>query len=156
RISRAGREEEAVLLVDLREVRGRRRLTLLQRAEALRGRGLADMHAAVLKAGDGRGAGRRHRVLRPQALLLEEAGGDRRDQRRVERGEAGELDADVVAHEDLPSATATPEGAHSCGSPETVVRCIRRRWRCVSYGVARWSTQRLSQTIRSPVCHSWR
>src|SRR6185503_1594519 len=94
------------------------------------------------------------RVLRAQAFLLEEAGGDGRDQRRVERGEAGELDADVVTHESLPSATATPEGARSCASPETVVRCMRRRWRVVSNGVARWSTQRLSQTIRSATCHS--
>ena len=77
--------------------------------------------------GDGRGAGRRDGVLRPGSpSCVEEAAGDGGDQRRVERGEPRELDADVVAHESLPSATATPEGARSCGSPETVVRCMRR------------------------------
>ena len=45
--------------------------------------------------------GRRDGMLGSEPLLLEEAAGDRRDQRGVERGEAGELDADLVTH-DLP------------------------------------------------------
>ena len=40
--------------------------------------------------------------------------------------------------------------------PDIVVRCMRRLWWVVSKGVARWWTQRLSHTTRSPSCHSWR
>ncbi len=80
-IGGAGGQEESVLLVDLREVHGRRRLALLERSEALRGRRLADVHAAVLQPGDRRGPGGGDGVLAAQAFLLEEAGGDRRDQR---------------------------------------------------------------------------
>src|SRR5207248_5673536 len=47
---------------------------------------------------DRRLAGRRDRVLRDEAFVGEKAAGDRRDQRRVECGEARELDPDLVAH----------------------------------------------------------
>src|SRR4029450_1298010 len=68
-------------------------------------RRLADVHRAVGQALDGRAAGGRHRVARPEPLLGEEASRDGRDEGRVEGGEAGELDADVVAHGSLPGRT---------------------------------------------------
>src|SRR5437016_4506735 len=90
------REEEAVLLVDLGEVHGGWDLAFFERAEALRRRRLADVHGAGDDTLDGRLAGRRHGGLRHEALVPQEAAGDRRDQRRVERREARELDADLV------------------------------------------------------------
>src|SRR6266851_3682621 len=101
RIRRAASQEEPVHLVDLGEVHGGRGLALLERPEALGGRGLAHMHGAGHDPFDRRLAGRRDRMPGREPLLLEEAAGDRRDQRGVEGGEAGELDADLVTH-DLP------------------------------------------------------
>src|SRR4030095_4021312 len=102
RIGPARREEKAVLLVDLREVHRRRRLTLLEGSEALRGRGLADVHCAVHQALDRRLTGRRHGMRGPQPLRLEKPAGEGRDQRRVKSREAGELDTDLVAQWTLP------------------------------------------------------
>jgi methionine-R-sulfoxide reductase len=101
RIRRAAGQEEPVHLVDLGEVHRGRGLALLERPEALRRRGLADVHSAGHHPLDRGLPGRRDRVPGREPLLLEEAGGDRRDQRGVESREAGELDADLVAH-DLP------------------------------------------------------
>jgi len=98
RVGRAAGEEEAVLLVDLGEVKRRRRLTLFERTEALRRRRLADVHRAGHDPVDGRLADGRDRVLRQQALFLEKPAGDRRDQRRVECRKARELDVDLFAH----------------------------------------------------------
>jgi hypothetical protein len=80
-VRRPGREEEAVHLVDLREVDGGRLLALLERAESLRGRRLADVHGAVEQPLDRRAPGRRHRVAGRQVLLGEEAAGNGGDQR---------------------------------------------------------------------------
>src|SRR5262249_43168213 len=100
-IGRAPGEEEAILLVNLREVNDRRRLILLEGAEALRGRRLADVHGARHHPVDGRLADRGDRVLGLQAFVLQEAAGDRGDQWRVERREARELDVDGVAQKAL-------------------------------------------------------
>jgi hypothetical protein len=98
-IGGAGREEEAVLLVDLGEVdRGRPR-ALFQRAEGLRRRRLADLHCSVHDPLDRGRAGRGDGMFRLQSFVLQEAAGDGGDQRRVEGGEARELDADFVAHD---------------------------------------------------------
>src|SRR6267142_566265 len=91
------REEETVLLVDLREVHRRRRLALLERPEALRGRRLADVHRAVQEAVDRRLAGGRDGMRGPQALRLKKPSGERGDQWRVKGREAGELNVDLVA-----------------------------------------------------------
>jgi hypothetical protein len=74
-----------------------RRLALLERRDRLRRRRLRDVHAAVDQPGDRRLAGRRHRVLRREAFLLQVAAGDGGDERRVERREARELNADVLS-----------------------------------------------------------
>ena len=102
RIGGSAGEEEAVLLVDLGEVHGRRLLPFLERPEALGGRRLADVHGPVDDALDRRLAGGRDRVLRLQALVVQEAARDGGNQRRVEGGEACELDADLVAHRKPP------------------------------------------------------
>ena len=94
RIGLARGEEEAVPLVDLREVQRGRRLALLERPEALRGRRLRHVHAAVQQTGDRRLARRGDRMRWGEAFLLEEAAGKGGDQRRIEGGETGELDAD--------------------------------------------------------------
>src|SRR5262245_28195543 len=104
RIGPARREEEAVLLVDLREVHRRRRLTLLERPEALGRRRLANVHGAVQQAVD-RGLTRRRDGMRgSQPFRLEKPAGERGDQRRVESREAGELDTDLVAQWTLPGS----------------------------------------------------
>lgn len=101
-------EEEAILLVDLGEVHGGRRLALLERAEGLRGRRLPHVHGAVHQPLDGRLAWRRHRVARPEPLLGQEATGNGGDERSVEGREAGELNADVVTHGEPPWHTIAP------------------------------------------------
>src|SRR5262249_14869019 len=92
-------------------------------------RRLADVHGPVGQSLDGRAPGRGHRVPRLEALLREEAAGNGGDERRVEGGEAGELDADVVAHGFPPGRTTisppcTPVNLRSaslwprCSSPD--------------------------------------
>ena len=108
-IGGAAGEEEPVLLVDLGEVHGRRRLALLERPEALRRRRLADVHACPsTQPVDRRLPGGGDRMLRREPFLLQEAAGDGGDQRRVERGEARELDADLVTHVVASLAMRTP------------------------------------------------
>ena len=60
------------------------------------------------------------------------------------RGLAATPDVDLRI-DDAHQRAPTGRTAGSAGSPPTVVRCMRRLWRVVSNGVARWSTQRLSQ-----------
>ena len=100
-VRRAAGQEEPVHLVDLGEVHRGRGLALLERPEALGRRGLAHVHGAGRDPLDRRFAGRGDGMSGREPLLLEEAAGDRRDQWRVERGEARELDTDLVTH-DLP------------------------------------------------------
>jgi hypothetical protein len=98
--SRAASEEEAIL-PHLGEVNGRRRLTLFERTEALRRRRLTHVRRARHDPVDRRLADRGDRVLGLQAFFFEEPAGDRRDQRRVERRKARELDVDGFAHRSL-------------------------------------------------------
>ncbi len=97
-IGLAGGDEEAVLLIDLGEMQRRWLLALLERAEVLGDGRLRHVHAAIDKPGDGRFAGGRDRMLGLEAFLLEEAAGNGRDERTVERREARELDADRLGH----------------------------------------------------------
>src|SRR5262249_26029808 len=100
----AAGQEETVLLVDLCEVERRRLLALLQRAEALRRGRLRHVHRPVDQPGNGRFSRRGYRVLGLQALLLQEAARHGGNERRIERRETGELDADLLGHGLLPRA----------------------------------------------------
>ena len=101
-VGAAAGEEEAVLLVDLGEVQRRRLLALLERQETLGWRRLGDVHGSVRQAGNPGLAGRRNRMLSRQPLLLQEAARHRGDQRRIECGKSGELDADLLVQRGPP------------------------------------------------------
>src|SRR5215470_9268538 len=60
------------------------------------------MGGAVGKTGDSGFAGSGHRVLGGQALLLQEPARKGGDERRIEGGKAGELDANRLGQRDLP------------------------------------------------------
>ena len=88
-------EEEAVHLVHLRKVGGGRGLAAFEGAEALAEGGLDDVGGAVLEGGERAHPGGSDRPLRLEPLLAQEPPGHRRDERRVERREQGELDVDA-------------------------------------------------------------
>src|SRR5262249_51491302 len=128
-------EEEAIHLVDLREVHDGRRLSMLERTETLRWRGLADVYDACHHALDSRLPRWRDGVLRGEAFLGEEAARDGRDERRIESGKTGELDVDLVAH-------AVPRSgiySQAMANPRPTDADLRRRLTPEQYNVTQCS-----------------
>src|SRR5471030_2713137 len=105
---------------------GGRDLARLQGRETRGGRRLRHLHAAVHETGDRRLAKRGDRILWLEAFLLEESAGDGGDERRVESGEAGELDADRLSHDLLPKVVTEtlPHGAEVYPRASPLLRAV--------------------------------
>ena len=115
-------EKEAVPLIDLGEVYCGRSFALLERTESLRRRRLADMDRAVNETGNGGFAGGGNGMLGGQTLLLQEAAGKGGDERRIECGKPGELDADLLGQAEPPLAFhGRPSSGGRASSPNFAV-----------------------------------
>ena len=133
-------EEEPVHLVHLREVGGGGGLAPLERTEPLAEGGLDDVGGAVLERSEGAHARGRDRPLGVEPLLAEESARHRRDERRVERREEGELDVD--AGHRVPSESGPGPSRRGTGRRAAVVAASGDHTARASGGAEPWRSGR--------------